>query len=60
MKLLTINKGKCWVTVPVLFIGCLLTLTSTLRAQDSTVAEAPQAHRAVLEPGAFGKTVLTV
>jgi|GEM_PF-111363 len=44
MKLLSINKAKCRVTVPALFIGCLLLLSSsTLRAQDSTLAEAPQA-----------------
>ncbi len=28
--------------------------------QELPLAEAPQAHRAVVEPGAFGKTVLTV
>jgi NADPH2:quinone reductase len=28
--------------------------------RELPLAEAPQAHRAVLEPGAFGKTVLTV
>jgi NADPH2:quinone reductase len=28
--------------------------------QELPLAEAPQAHRAVLEPGAFGKTVLNV
>jgi hypothetical protein len=43
MKLLLINKAKCWVTVPVLLIGCLLSLNGNLLAQDSTVAEAPRA-----------------
>jgi hypothetical protein len=43
MKLLLINKAKCWVTGPVLLIGCLLLLNGNLLAQDSTVAEAPQA-----------------
>jgi NADPH2:quinone reductase len=28
--------------------------------QELPLAEAPQAHRAILEPGAFGKIVLTV
>jgi NADPH:quinone reductase len=28
--------------------------------RELPLAEAPQAHRAVLEPGAFGKTVLNV
>jgi hypothetical protein len=42
MKLL-INKAKSWLTVPVLFIGCLLLLSGPLQAQDSTAAEVPQA-----------------